>query len=70
MFSIVPGAVSLEDALESGRFNLESTARMLPLYTKQQKSAPIGAHLLRFDDVFISHIWTKRFRMTTLPSSC
>lgn len=27
VFSIVPGAVSLEDALVSGRFNLESTAR-------------------------------------------
>ncbi|OCB96124.1 Glycerate 3-kinase [Bacillus amyloliquefaciens] len=39
VFSIVPGAVSLEDALESGRFNLESTARNVAALYQTAKKA-------------------------------
>ena len=39
VFSIVPGAVSLEDALASGRFNLESTARNAAALYRTAKKA-------------------------------
>ncbi|UUA77109.1 glycerate kinase [Bacillus amyloliquefaciens] len=39
VFSIVPGAVSLEDALASGRFNLESTARNAAALYRAAKKA-------------------------------
>ena len=39
VFSIVPGAVSLEDALSSGRFNLESTARNAAALYRAAKKA-------------------------------